>query len=137
MSLQQYALLDPTLTVILGFETFDTSVMAGWVAAGNPKAQYYLPVNTAVTLPVYNASTQTVQQNGWTITPGVSVTPVWVVVALTQGQIDWASIISADLVTAFNTYIAQAVPNQAQQTAVILQLVKAVKAILEQYGITQ
>ena len=140
MSLQQYATLDQTQAFIISIDTWDTTVVAALQAASNPKYTFLRIVNMT-TQPGFNPATQCVVQNGWTISPS-DIEPVWVVQALTAGQIAtnnaiaaWNAQLSANLVTAFQNYIAIAVPTQAQTTAVVLQLVKCIQALLEaKYG---
>ena len=140
MTTQLYAILDPTLTTIVGWEMADPAVMATLPVV---KTQFYRPVNTSTTQPTFNPATQAVVQNGWTITP-TDLEPVWQVVALTPAQITtnaaqaaWQTQLSSGLVTAFTTYAATAVPSPAATNAVILQLVKCVSAFLQsQYGVT-
>ena len=140
MSLQQYATLDQTQAFIISIDTWDTTVVAALQAASNPKYTFLRIVNM-ITQPEFNPATQCVVQNGWTISPS-DIEPVWVVQALTAGQIAtnnaiaaWNAQLSANLVTAFQNYIAIAVPTQAQTTAVVLQLVKCIQALLEaKYG---
>jgi hypothetical protein len=132
MSLQNYAILDPTKTIIVDFEMIDTVNFAAFPVS---KSQFYRIVNM-IAQPGFNPLTQQVVQTGWTIT-GVDVQPVWLVQGLTTAQQTyiasqnaWTSQLSAGLGAAFNTYIATAVPSQAQTNAVVLQLVKCVKALL-------
>jgi hypothetical protein len=139
MSLALYAILDPTKTVIVAFETIDSAAFAAFPVI---KSQYYRITNM-IAQPVFNPATQYVSQIGWTIT-GVDVQPIWQINALsaadqtsyTANQL-WQTTLATNLVTAFNAYAAVAVPSQAQTTAVVLQLVKCVRALLQsQYGIS-
>jgi hypothetical protein len=132
MSLQNYAILDPAKTIIVDFEMMDTVSFAAFPAS---KSQFYRIVNM-IAQPGFNPLTQQVVQTGWTIT-GTDVQPVWLVQGLTAAQQTaiasqntWTTQLSSGLGAAFNTYIATAVPTQAQTNAVVLQLVKCVKALL-------
>lgn len=145
MSIQTYALVDSTHTIVEEIDQIDSAFIAALVAASNPKANYYVPVNMASPAqPGFNPATQAVIQTGWTITYPTSVNPVWAVVTLTAAQqaaiadaTDWTNTIALNLNTAFQTYISVAVPSQAQTNAVVLQLVKAVKALLQdRFGVT-
>jgi len=139
MSLANYAILDPTLTTIVSFETMDT---ASFAAFPTVKAQFYRIVNMTAQ-PVIDPATQYVSQNGWTISSS-DVEPVWVILSLTAAQETayianqlWSSTLATGLVTAFNAYIATSVPSQAATNAVVLQLVKCVSALLQsKYGVT-
>src|SRR5260221_237079 len=138
MSLAQYAILDTTKTQVIGFDTIDSTIFATLPLT---KTQFYRICNM-IAQPVINPATQAVVQNGWTITAS-DVQPVWLTITLTASQqqsvaaaTNWNSTLALNLVTAFNAYIATAVPTAAQQTAVIVQLVKCVNALLQaQYGV--
>jgi hypothetical protein len=81
MSLQQYALLDPSLTTVLQAPvTIDGNQIAAWQTAGNPMGTQYRVINMTAQ-PSFDPTTQGVVQNGWTVTAS-DVEPVWVVQTL-------------------------------------------------------
>jgi hypothetical protein len=139
MSLANYAILDPTQTQIVAFETMDTASFAAFPAV---KAQFYRIVNMTVQ-PTFDPNTQAVIQNGWTITP-VDVEPVWQIVALTAAQqqavanqTDWNNTIALNLVAACTNAINNwATLTATQKDTILLDLVKLSRAELRfQFGV--
>jgi hypothetical protein len=133
----QYAQLDDGHTVVVKAPIeIDPAIYSVWVANGNPKASAYLPI-TDVAKPSFNAATQQVVQNGWTISP-TDVQASWSVQALdaaTQasiaGQTDFQTVLAGNVVTA----LTAADNNWATLTAlqkdnVAHLLVKVIKALL-------
>jgi hypothetical protein len=139
MSTANYAILDYTKTIVTSFQTMDTAVFAALPAA---QAQYYRIVNMT-TSPAFDPATQYTYQNGWIITAN-DIEPVWITATATPAQQQtysaqqlWATTLQGNLITAFNNYISTAVPSQAQTNAIVLQLVKCIKALLQmEYSVT-
>lgn len=127
MSNQLYAFLDPTHTSIVDFETIDTAVYPT-LAPG--KKSVLIPVNIT-SQPIFNPATQSVSQNGWVINYPTDVEPVWVINNLSTEDVNWNQVLSLNLITAFNAYIATAVPTQAATNSIVLNLVKCVSALLQ------
>jgi hypothetical protein len=106
MSLQQYATLTPDLSSVQSIDTWNTTTVSALQAAGNPKFTFLRVVNITAQ-PAFDPTTQSVIQNGWTIT-AVDVQPVWVVQTLspatqqalaaqTFGTTRWLAILSPRL----------------------------------------
>lgn len=80
-----YALLDPTLTSVLGVRNdIDPTLYAAWVASGNPKATRLRVVNM-IAQPAFDPATQSIAQTGWTISPS-DVQPIWAIQVLSAAQ---------------------------------------------------
>lgn len=79
-----YARLSPDQTQVVGFADIDPAQYAAWVANGNPKASSYRVVNLTAQ-PSFDPATQSVTQNGWTITAN-DVQPNWQVVTLSTAD---------------------------------------------------
>jgi hypothetical protein len=139
MSLANYAILDPTQTQIVAFETMDTASFAAFPAV---KSQFYRIVNMTAQ-PAFDPNTQAVQQNGWTITAS-DVEPVWQIVTLTAAQQqviaaqnEYANMTAGNVVTFLHNAINNWSTLTAGQKDTVLQtLAKAVAAILRaQFGV--
>ena len=137
MSIQQYALLDPTLsTVVQAPVSIDSSTVVTWVSQGNPKGTLYRIVNM-IAQPAFDPATQQVVQNGWTIT-ATDVEPVWQVGQLSSDQVtsianstNWNNVLAQNIIAACDTYIAIPSPTAAQTQAAVLKIVKVIKALLQ------
>lgn len=138
----QYAYLNADHTVVQSLTEIDPAVYQTWINNSNPKALFYLPINM-IAQPSFNAATQRVVQNGWTI--GTSdVQPIWVVESLPTAQqnaiaaqTELNAVLAGNIVTACNNYLAIQTPTQAQKDAALRQLVQFVKAFVKRtYGVT-
>jgi hypothetical protein len=142
--IQQYALLDPSLTTVLQAPvTIESTVYAAWVSSGNPKGTQYRIINM-IAQPTFDPTTQQVVQNGWTIT-AIDVQPVWVVATLpaaAQQAIAATNIWNQTLTLNIVTAATNAINNwgnltAAQKDTVLLAVVKVIRALLmHQYGDT-
>jgi hypothetical protein len=134
MAFQQYAVLDPTQSFIVGFKFLDST--------SNPDPGTFRPVAT-LTQPVFNPVTQFVIQNGWTINPS-SVTPNWLVQNLSNAAAQdinnsqiWASTLAQNIVTQGTNALANWSSLTPTQKDVVLQnCVKVIVGLLRyQFGV--
>jgi hypothetical protein len=133
MAFQQYAVLDPTLTFVVGFQFLDSN--------GNIPANNIPVVNSQP--PTFDPTQSYVVQSGW-IVGKTSVTQNWIVeslsVAATQDIANsqvWSSTIALNLVSAGKTALANwGSLTPAQKDTVLQNVLKVVVAMMQyQYGI--
>jgi hypothetical protein len=144
MSIQNYALLSGDLSTVIdpGPIAIDSTIVAAWVAAGNPKGARFRLINM-IAQPAFDATTQVCTQNGWTITT-VDVQPVWQVVALSTtdqnaiaGQTEFQNLVAGNLVAYLHNSINNwATLTAAQKDTLLLRLTRAMVAIVRaQFGV--
>ncbi len=141
MSISLYALLSSDKSSVIGFNLIDTNLFPSMAVA---KTQYYRIVNLSTPAqPSFNSLTQSVVQNGWTIS-SVDVKPVWLIVALTSDQItaataltNYQATLALNIVAAATSAITNwASLTSAQKDAVALDVVKVIRGILQvQFGV--
>ena len=92
MSLQQYATLTPDLSSVQSIDTWNSAEVSALQAAGNPKFTFLRVVNMTAQ-PAFDPTTQSVVQNGWTVTAS-DVEPVWQVISLSTAQQQWNTVLA-------------------------------------------
>ena len=134
MSLQQYATLTPDLSAVQSIDTWNTAVVSALQTAGNPKFSFLRVVNM-IPQPAFDPTTQSVVQNGWTVTAS-DVEPVWQVISLSTAQQQWNNVVALNLVqactNAINNWGSLTPP---QKDTVLLDLVKFAQALLLKFGV--
>jgi hypothetical protein len=133
MAFQQYALLDSTKTVVVGFQFIDSN--------GNIPANA-LPIVNAEP-PTFDPTQSFVTQNGWTVGTA-SVTQNWVIQSLSVAQTQdvansqvWNSAISQNIVSQGKSALANwSSLTPTQKDTVLQNCLKVLVALLQyQYGI--
>ena len=138
----QYAQLNEAHTAVIKITDIDPSVVTQWISSSNPKLASYRPVNM-ISQPGFDPATQSVTQNGWTITAN-DVQPIWVINTLdaaTQSSIAaqaaWNTLLSTNVISQCDNFLAIGTPTNAQNAAAIQLIVKFIRAFAKsQLGIT-
>jgi len=134
MSLQQYATLTPDLSSVQSIDTWNSAEVSALQAAGNPKFTFLRVVNMTAQ-PAFDPTTQSVVQNGWTVTAS-DVEPVWQVQTLPTIQQQWNNVVGLNLVQACTNAITNwGSLTAAQKDTVLLNLVKFARALLLKFGV--
>ena len=137
----QYAQLNESRTSVIKIADIDPAMVATWTSQGNPKLSSYRPVNM-IAQPAFNAATQSVIQNGWTISAD-DVQPIWLIQTLSSdeqaavsNQTQWHTLLAGNVISQCDTFLAIPTPNAAQNAAAIQLIVKFIRAFAKsQLGI--
>lgn len=129
-----YAIISDDGTQVESVQPMDTDFINN--LTDNAPNIKILPVNM-IDQPPYTMTTETVTQDGWTITD-VDVQPVWVISAITSpdlvivsAQMNYDSVISENLVDSFTDAISNwGTLTDPDKDALLLQVVKGLNAVL-------